>query len=314
MLEQFMTLYDGKEVIIYCWSGGRSASASQLLVNNGFNGTIYNMLGGVSAWKDALYPTLGGGITNITVEEGYELLTDTANGIQKPIDVRTYEEWLTGYIKTPYPENASLHPLSDLQDGEKLQDFLEIYDGRELIMYCHSGGRSLLASEILIENQFTGTVYNMLGGIVAWKIADYPIKTLEPDLDASGSLTWNKVDPGSIVQTSMSLENIGESGSNLDWSIESYPNWGNWSFSSLNGNDLPTDETFTVFVNITSPDATGTEYTGEIKIVNMENASDFTILPVYLKTPRNRAVFNSNLIRLFRLIPIAFPMIKYFLS
>ena len=314
MLEQFMTFYDGEEVIMYCWSGGRSASASQLLVNNGFNGTIYNMLGGVSAWTDALYPTLSGGITNITVEEGYELLTDTANGIQKPIDVRTLEEWITGYIETPYPENASLHPLSNLQDEEMLQEFLELHDGKELIMYCHSGVRSLLASQILIDNQFTGTVYNMLGGIVAWDIAGYPIKTSDPDLDATGSLSWNEVGPDSVVQTTILLENIGESGSYLDWSIESYPNWGIWSFSSSNGNELPTDETFTIYVNITAPDTTESEFTGEVKFVNMENTSDFTILPVYLKTPRNRIVFNFNMIRLFRLFPIPFPMIRYLLS
>ena len=43
------------EFLVYCASGGRSASASQLLVDNGFL-YIYNMLGGITAWISAGYP------------------------------------------------------------------------------------------------------------------------------------------------------------------------------------------------------------------------------------------------------------------
>jgi len=41
--------------LVYCASGGRSATASQLLVDNGFL-YIYNMLGGINAWISARYP------------------------------------------------------------------------------------------------------------------------------------------------------------------------------------------------------------------------------------------------------------------
>jgi len=43
------------EILVYCGSGGRSASASQLLVENGFS-YIYNMLGGITAWISAGFP------------------------------------------------------------------------------------------------------------------------------------------------------------------------------------------------------------------------------------------------------------------
>lgn len=43
------------EHLVYCASGGRSASASQLLADNGFL-YIYNMLGGINAWISAGYP------------------------------------------------------------------------------------------------------------------------------------------------------------------------------------------------------------------------------------------------------------------
>lgn len=47
-------------------------------------------------------------------------------------------------------------------------------------MYCRSGVRSVIASEILDAHNFT-KVYNMLGGIQAWQSAGYPV------LDATGA-------------------------------------------------------------------------------------------------------------------------------
>ena len=37
-----------KQIIVYCQSGGRSTSATQILLKNGFN--VKNMIGGYSAW------------------------------------------------------------------------------------------------------------------------------------------------------------------------------------------------------------------------------------------------------------------------
>ena len=47
------------EIILYCRSGYRSFEATNLLIDNEFNGTIYNMLGGINAWRAAGYPTIG---------------------------------------------------------------------------------------------------------------------------------------------------------------------------------------------------------------------------------------------------------------
>jgi rhodanese-related sulfurtransferase len=43
-----------KDILVYCGSGGRSATASQTLVDNGFS-SVYNMLGGITSWKNAGY-------------------------------------------------------------------------------------------------------------------------------------------------------------------------------------------------------------------------------------------------------------------
>ena len=49
--------YNNTEIIVHCRSGSRSRSASEILASNGFS-KIYNMLGGITAWIDAGYPTV----------------------------------------------------------------------------------------------------------------------------------------------------------------------------------------------------------------------------------------------------------------
>lgn len=56
-LQTFMNLYEGQEIILYCRTGSRSVTAANILIANGFNGTIYNMLGGITAWNSAGLPT-----------------------------------------------------------------------------------------------------------------------------------------------------------------------------------------------------------------------------------------------------------------
>jgi rhodanese-related sulfurtransferase len=112
---------------------------------------------------------------DITVAEAYTLLTDTSNGIQIPIDVRTIGEWRTERIDTPYPEFPHHFELSWLNETG-IQEFTSLYQGNTVIIYCQSGGRSRSAAQILSDSGFNGTLYNMMGGINAWKNAGYPAK------------------------------------------------------------------------------------------------------------------------------------------
>jgi rhodanese-related sulfurtransferase len=48
------------EILVYCRSGIRSSRAMKTLSNNGFS-KVYNMLGGIDAWRQAFYPTIGCG-------------------------------------------------------------------------------------------------------------------------------------------------------------------------------------------------------------------------------------------------------------
>ena len=42
------------EILLYCRTGRRSATAVQILIDNGYQ-SVYNMLGGITAWIDAGY-------------------------------------------------------------------------------------------------------------------------------------------------------------------------------------------------------------------------------------------------------------------
>lgn len=44
-----------KEVYVYCFSGGRSGSAAEFLINQG-HPKVYNLIGGTRAWKEAGLP------------------------------------------------------------------------------------------------------------------------------------------------------------------------------------------------------------------------------------------------------------------
>ena len=113
---------------------------------------------------------------SITVHEAWELLTDTSNGIQIPIDVRYNYEWNEGFIDTPWPECPVWYTKDLFQEPNGLQAFLDTYDGGEVIIYCEGGYRSWIVCLILCDFGFSGTVYDMIGGITAWIDAGYPIR------------------------------------------------------------------------------------------------------------------------------------------
>ncbi len=116
------------------------------------------------------------GITNVTVDEVWDMLQ--SNGGQIPIDVRTFKEFINERIKTPYKENRARNfPLQLLWKDFFLHIFMKRYSGKEIILYCHSGNRSYISAKILVENNFNGKIYNMVGGITAWKNAGYPTIT-----------------------------------------------------------------------------------------------------------------------------------------
>lgn len=75
------------------------------------------------------------------------------------LDVRTPNEFYEGHIK-----NAVLIPVSQLSG--RLSE-IEKYKDKDILVYCRSGNRSTVASEIMIQNGYKN-LYNLRRGIKGW--------------------------------------------------------------------------------------------------------------------------------------------------
>jgi hypothetical protein len=126
------------------------------------------------------------------------------------------------------------------------------------------------------------------------------IPPLVPDLKCEGSLSWTKVKPGATVLGNFTIQNIGEAGSELDWVISEWPDWGEWTFTPVNGSDLtPEDGAITVLVHVVAPSEKKV-FNGTVKVVNMHNLSDVETISVYMKTPVDLVSMKSQLVDLIK--------------
>lgn len=96
---------------------------------------------------------------DVTVEQAKELIRNTAGLVI--LDVRTLDEFNSGHI-----EGAMCIPVNTLQGNISKLD-----PQSYILVYCGTGTRSAQASTILANNGFRH-VYNMLGGLMAWKAAN----------------------------------------------------------------------------------------------------------------------------------------------
>ncbi|MDY6839312.1 MAG: rhodanese-like domain-containing protein [Thermodesulfobacteriota bacterium] len=84
------------------------------------------------------------------------------------VDVRQRDEYVRGHIP-----GAKLIPVREL-----VTDLSALPPDKDLIFYCHSGGRSAAAATFAEEEEVTHkAVYDLEGGIMAWEgeaVPDYP--------------------------------------------------------------------------------------------------------------------------------------------
>jgi uncharacterized repeat protein (TIGR01451 family) len=136
-------------------------------------------------------------------------------------------------------------------------------------------------------NNVTVTAKSMGFVVCDWDTSTvYVGKKPTPDLDCEGILSWSKVKPGSTVTGTIYVKNIGDPGSKLEWMVSEYPEWGIWSFSPASGKDLkPEDGPLQINVTVVSPTERNRQYSGEVKLQNLENRSDYCSIQVSLSTP-----------------------------
>lgn len=70
----------GKKILVYCLSGGRSATAANILASKGFS-EVYNLSGGINVWKNKDFPIVQGDsdyqeVPGMTIEEFNKFIND----------------------------------------------------------------------------------------------------------------------------------------------------------------------------------------------------------------------------------------------
>ena len=63
-------------------------------------------------------------------------------------------------------------------------------------------------------------------------------------------------------------------------------------------------------VTVVAPPDKNTEFTGEVKVINVNDPSDFKIIPVTLDTPRQKTFYINIFERIFEKFPNVFPLLK----
>lgn len=107
-----------------------------------------------------------GGHTDVEASDAATMLARPHAERPLLLDVRTAEEFAVGYI-----DGALLVPVGELEARvSELAKFKE----SEILVYCHAGARSSRAARFLTSQGFK-TVYNLNGGLTAWRSAGRPV-------------------------------------------------------------------------------------------------------------------------------------------
>ena len=102
------------------------------------------------------------GYIDVTVTEAYNLIKNTTNLFI--LDVRTEDEYDAGHINNSY-----LLPYDEIITN---QDKLPLNKSHPILVYCRSGIRSAIASNTLVELNYT-QIYNLEKGYILWELYEF---------------------------------------------------------------------------------------------------------------------------------------------
>jgi len=102
------------------------------------------------------------GYIDVTVTEAYNLIESTTNLFI--LDVRTEDEYEAGHINNSY-----LLPYDEIIAN---QDKLPMNKSHPILVYCRSGIRSAIASNTLVELNYT-QIYNLEKGYILWELYEF---------------------------------------------------------------------------------------------------------------------------------------------
>jgi len=207
-------------------------------------------------------------------------------------------------------------------------DILWSYTSPNFYSYRYSSAQRLRSGNTLICNGILSRFFEVtpqmtkvwqydapqIGGV--FKISYiYPKEQYSEDLDCSGSFSFSNVKPETIVTGSIQVHNIGVSGSQLNWTIESYPDWGTWTSTPSSGIGLAAGDFVTVNVSVVAPSSKMKNFAGTIKIINSNYPADFCELDVSITTSRSRDITVFNLLQwILHKYPNMFPILHHLLG
>ena len=135
-----------------------------------------------------------------------------------------------------------------------------------------------------------------------------------PDLECEGELSWPSVKAGEEVTGNFTVKNMGDPYSLLDWEVSEWPDWGDWTFTPLSGNNLkPEDGEVEVEVTVIAPEEMD-DFSGTIKIENKENSDNVCIIDVSMTTPMNQNSITLPILQFIQKIIQQFPLLEHILS
>jgi hypothetical protein len=118
--------YNGSEVIVYCKGGYRSLLFCYIMLGEGFNGTLYNLVGGITAWIEEGLP-----IRNNTPPEAPQIKEE--NPRSKPLNGPTKNFIFT----TIDPDDDKIFLSIDWGDGT-YEEWIGPYNSSEEVKLSHT--------------------------------------------------------------------------------------------------------------------------------------------------------------------------------
>jgi len=144
-----------------------------------------------------------------------------------------------------------------------------------------------------------------------------------PDLEGGGSLQFEEVPAGKLVNGTITIRNTGDIGSMLEWKVQSVPeDWGeNWNIRWIFNDEVNPDEggfvgttnPEEIFIELQTPNGKNTEYTGVIVLENADDTDDTCTINVVCKTPKNKAI-PTQILHFVENHPFLFKLLKTFLE
>jgi hypothetical protein len=296
------------------WGTQYSADRGRVFksTDRGYTWTVADTPFGAGCWVDTRFKDQNNGLAMDKRESTEGIIAETSDGGETWTMISQNGLCYSGdFDYCPGTENIYVSTGVYANDPAYQGASYSVDGGHTWIEWTEVAGTQLFATdwvEGLIgwagsfsQDEYTGGVYKYIPGYV-------------PNLFCEGDLIWEEAKPSSTITGSFIVKNYGEPGSELNWEIEEYPEFGDWTFTPSSGTGVELGEEITVEVEVVAPPDKETEFTGSVKVVNSDDSGDSCDIYVYLVTPRTRPVQNPFLARLFELFPNAFPIFRKILG